>query len=125
MRLAVKLTPRLADLDDLDNVALRRRNEELVELTVGCAGHSHGHVLRCVDGRILLQPKSGCKGYFCCSTMRHMEQPKARGRPRKPDGEKLVRVVLFVPRATALRIERHGSQWAREALKHAKPPVAG
>jgi hypothetical protein len=52
-----------------------------------------------------------------------MEQPKPRGRPRKAEDEKLVRVVLFVPPATAQKVEQHGQEWARAALKRAKPPA--
>lgn len=55
--------------------------------------------------------------------MCRMEQPKTRGRPRKAEDEKLVRVVLFVPPATAQKIEQHGQEWARAALKRAKPPA--
>ena len=58
-----------------------------------------------------------------CTTMRHMEQPKKpRGRPRKAEGEKLERLVLFVPQAVRLKVERCGQEWARAALKRAKEP---
>ena len=53
-----------------------------------------------------------------------MAQPKTRGRPRKAEDEKLVRVVLFVPPATAQKIEQHGQEWVRAVLKRAKPPAA-
>ncbi len=53
-----------------------------------------------------------------------MEQSKnQRGRPRKADDEKLVRLVLFVPPATAQKVERFGHEWARAVLLRAKPPA--
>jgi len=53
-----------------------------------------------------------------------MEQPKnPRGRPRKAEDEKLERLVLFVPRPTRLKVEEHGQEWARAALKRARPPA--
>jgi hypothetical protein len=52
-----------------------------------------------------------------------MEQAKKRGRPPKEPGEKLVRLVLFVPPATAQKVEQHGQEWARTALKRARPPA--
>jgi hypothetical protein len=53
-----------------------------------------------------------------------MEQPKnPRGRPRKADDQKLVRLVLFVPQATAQKVEQHGQEWARAVLLRAKPPA--
>lgn len=52
-----------------------------------------------------------------------MEQPKTRGRPRKAEDEKLVRLALFVPRAVRLKVEEHGQEWARAVLKRAKPPA--
>ena len=55
---------------------------------------------------------------------RRMEQPKnPRGRPRKAEDEKLVRVVLFVSPAVARKIEQHGKPWAVSALRRAKPPA--
>ena len=56
--------------------------------------------------------------------MCRMEQPKnPRGRPRKAEDEKLVRLVLFVPPAIAQKVEQHGQEWARTALKRARPPA--
>lgn len=55
--------------------------------------------------------------------MRHMEQPKTRGRPRKAEDEKLVRLVLFVPPAVAHKVDRCGQAWARAVLKRAKEPA--
>lgn len=55
--------------------------------------------------------------------MRRMEQPKTRGRPRKAEDEKLVRLVLFVPPAVAHKVERCGQEWARAVLKRAKEPA--
>ncbi len=56
--------------------------------------------------------------------MRRMEQPKnPRGRPRKAEGEKLERIVLFVPQAVRLKVERCGQEWARAVLKRAKEPA--
>ena len=54
---------------------------------------------------------------------RHMEQPKTRGRPRKPDDEKLVRLVLYVLPETAQKVEQHGKPWAVRALGRARPPA--
>ena len=51
-----------------------------------------------------------------------MEQPKTRGRPRKADDEKLVRLVLYVPPATAQKVERHGKPWVVAALTQQPPP---
>lgn len=51
-----------------------------------------------------------------------MEEAKKRGRPPKPEGEKLERLVLFVPPATKEKVERCGQEWARAVLKRAKPP---
>lgn len=56
--------------------------------------------------------------------MRCMEQPKKpRGRPRKAEGEKLERMVLFVHQAVRLKVERCGQEWARAVLKRAKEPA--
>jgi len=52
-----------------------------------------------------------------------MEQPKQRGRPRKEPGEKLERMVLFVPREVRLKFDRCGQEWARAVLKRAKEPA--
>jgi GTPase involved in cell partitioning and DNA repair len=53
-----------------------------------------------------------------------MEQPKnPRGRPRKAEGEKLERLVLFVPRSTRLKVEEHGQEWLRAAIRRARPPA--
>lgn len=53
-----------------------------------------------------------------------MEQPKnPRGRPRKAEDEKLVRLVLFVPPVVAHKVERCGQEWARAVLKRAKEPA--
>ena len=55
---------------------------------------------------------------------RRMEQPKnPRGRPRKSEDEKLERLVLFVPRSTRLKVEKHGQEWVRAVLKRARPPA--
>ena len=51
------------------------------------------------------------------------EVKKSRGRPRKADGEKLERMVLFVPREVRLKVERCGQEWARAVLKRAKEPA--
>ena len=57
--------------------------------------------------------------YNCC-----MEQPKnPRGRPRKADGEKLERLVLFVPPAVARKVEQYGKPWAVSTLRRAKQPA--
>lgn len=50
------------------------------------------------------------------------EAKKSRGRPRKAEGEKLERMVLFVPREVRLKVERCGQEWARAVLKRAKEP---
>ena len=34
------------------------------------------------------------------------------GWPRKADDQKLVRLVLFVPQATAQKVEQHGQEWS-------------
>jgi len=61
---------------------------------------------------------------FSGTTMQRMEQPKTpRGRPKKAEGEKLERITLFVPQSVRLKIEQHGQEWARAALKRAKPPA--
>ena len=53
-----------------------------------------------------------------------MEQPKnPRGRPRKSEDEKLVRLVLYVPPETAQKVEQHGKLWAVSALRRARPPA--
>lgn len=57
--------------------------------------------------------------------MRRMQQPKnPRGRPRKAEGEKLERIVLFVPAVTKAKVERCGQEWARAVLKRAKEPAS-
>lgn len=55
--------------------------------------------------------------------MCRMKQPKTRGRPRKAEDEKLVRLVLYVPPETAQKVEKHGQEWARVALRRAKQPA--
>lgn len=55
--------------------------------------------------------------------MCRMEQPKTRGRPRKAEDEKLVRLVLYVPPELARKVEDHGKLWAVSALRRAKPPA--
>lgn len=54
---------------------------------------------------------------------RRMEQPKTRGRPRKAEDEKLVRLVLYVPPAVAQKVDQHGKPWAVSVLRRAKPPA--
>ena len=53
-----------------------------------------------------------------------MEKPKRpRGRQPKPEGEKLVRVTLYLHPETVPKIEKEGGrEWAREVLKRAKAP---
>ena len=55
--------------------------------------------------------------------MFRMEQPKKRGRPPKPEGEKLERVTWFVPAEVRLKVERCGKPWMRAVLKRAKEPA--
>jgi AT hook motif len=54
-----------------------------------------------------------------------MEQPKTRGRPRKADDEKLVRLVLYVPPDVARRVEDCGKPAAIAHLRklRVKPPA--
>ena len=52
-----------------------------------------------------------------------MEQPKKRGRPPKEPGDKLERMVLFVPREVRIKVERCGQEWARAVLRRAKEPA--
>lgn len=54
---------------------------------------------------------------------RLMEQPKKRGRPRKAEDEKLVRLVLYGPPELARKVEVYGKPWAVAALRRAKPPA--
>ena len=51
------------------------------------------------------------------------EAKKPRGRPRKAEGEKLERMVLFVPREVRLKVEQFGQEWVRAVLRRAKPPA--
>jgi hypothetical protein len=69
--------------------------------------------------------KKATQQLFLVHYNRLMEQPKnPRGRPRKAEDEKLVRLVLFVPPATEQKVEKCGQEWARAVLKRAKPPAA-
>lgn len=54
--------------------------------------------------------------------MRLMEATtkRPRGRPKSP--EKLERTTLFLPPDVKARVEQYGQEWARTALKKAKPP---
>ncbi len=71
---------------------------------------------------ILLPPEKPSKDYFEWHYNKPMEEAKKRGRPPKPEGEKLERLTLFVPRPIKEKVEQFGQEWARVALKRAKPP---
>ena len=54
-----------------------------------------------------------------------MNKPKKpRGRPPKPEGEKLERRAVYLPPDLWAKIDAHGLEWLRAVIKRAKPPAA-
>lgn len=51
-----------------------------------------------------------------------MEEAKKRGRPPKPEEEKLERRAMYLPPAVWAKVDAFGLAWARRALEKAKPP---
>jgi hypothetical protein len=55
--------------------------------------------------------------------MQEPKIPKKRGPPFKPPGEKLERVTMFLPPDVRAKVAQYGQEWARTALRRAKPPA--
>ena len=55
--------------------------------------------------------------------MRRMDEAKKRGRPPKPEDEKLVRGVVFLTREQWDKLTRLGGvKWLRDKINRAKEP---
>ena len=51
-----------------------------------------------------------------------MDESKKRGRPPKPEGEKLERRAMYLPLDVWAKIDAHCMDWMREVLRKASPP---
>lgn len=99
-----------------------RANVAVASLGAGCK-RCGLELSKCVHESIMVSLNTLCKLFLSGTTMWRMEQPKKRGRPPKEPGEKLERMVLFVPQAVRLKVERCGQEWARAVLRRAKEPA--
>jgi len=53
-----------------------------------------------------------------------MEQTKKpRGRPVKPEGEKLERRAMYLPPDLWAKIDANGLEWLRGVIRRARPPA--
>jgi len=51
-------------------------------------------------------------------------EPKPKGRPPKPESERLVQRSIRLPPDLWAKIDAHGLEWLRAAIRRAKPPAA-
>jgi len=51
-------------------------------------------------------------------------EPKPKGRPPKPESERLVQRSIRLPPDLWAKIDAHGLEWLRTAIRRAKPPAA-
>ena len=61
---------------------------------------------------------------FCATTIHRMEKTKKRGRPPKPEGEKLERRAMYLPPELWEKIDAHGLEWLRALIRRARPPAS-
>jgi hypothetical protein len=78
----------------------------------------------CVDGCILVAPKIKSQELFLWHYNFAMEQTKKpRGRPVKPEGEKLERRAVYLPPDLWAKIDANGLEWLRGVIRRARPPA--